>query len=568
MIPAPDRDVQVLPLNPHTLALRCRSSKRLRFEVEYGLERGTTANSYLLQAEQIALIDPPGEAFQEIFWSALSSRVDCSQIKYLILGHINPNRLHTVKALLARSPQITLVCSNPGAKILQSLLETLLPNLLVIKSEEYLSLGNDHQLRLIPTPTPRYADGLCTFDLKAQVLFSDKLFSAHICGDQLFDEGWQSLLQHRRYFFDTVLATQARQVESALERLQNLDLSLIAPAHGPMVRYGLSQLLQLYKEWCAAQTTQQLAIAVIYASAYGNTTTMAQAIGRGITKVGIRVESINCEHAEAEQIKQVVEQVNGIVIGSPTLGGHLPTQIQTTLGIILATANRSCPVGVFGSYGWSGEAVDLITAKLKDAGFSFGFEPIKHKLTPTAATLQMCEEIGTDFAQKLKQIKKVKMTLNPASDVEQAVGRVIGSLCVITAKREAIATAMLASWVSQATFNPPGIMVAVAKERAIESFLYPEDAFVLNILAEGKTTHKHFMKKFAPGADRLVDIATEDASNGNPILTEALAALECRVQQRMECGDHWLVYAAVENGKLLQANGLTAVHHRKTGGHY
>lgn len=563
-----DRDVQILPLDAHTLALRCRSSKRLRFEVEYGLERGTTANSYLLQGEHLVLIDPPGEAFQAIFLAALSDRVDLAAIKYLILGHINPNRFHTVKALLARSPQITIICSNPGAKILESLIEAPLPNLLVIKSEEYLDLGADHQLRFIPTPTPRYADGLCTFDLKSKILFSDKLFSAHICGDQLFDEGWQSLLEHRRYFFETVLATQARQVESALERLQPLAPNLIAPAHGPVVRYGLSQLLQLYQEWCAAQNSQTLVIAMLYASAYGNTTTMAQAIARGITKVGIRVESINCEHADAGQIKQVVEQANGIVIGSPTLGGHLPTQIQTALGIILATASKSCPIGVFGSYGWSGEAVDLITAKLKDAGFSFGFEPIKHKLTPTAATLQMCEEIGTDFAQKLKQIKKVKMTLNPASSVEQAVGRVIGSLCVITVKREGISTAMLASWVSQATFTPPGIMVAVAKERAIESFLYPDDTFVLNVLAEGKTTHKHFMKKFAPGADRLVDIPTQDTQNGSPILTEALAALECRVQQRMECGDHWLVYAVAENGQLLQTNALTAVHHRKTGGHY
>jgi flavorubredoxin/flavin reductase (DIM6/NTAB) family NADH-FMN oxidoreductase RutF len=572
MTPVTNRDVQVMPLGDDTLALRSRSSNRLRFEIEYALERGTTANSFLIQGDRIALIDPPGETFTEIFLSALAQRLYPEQIDYLILGHINPNRIHTIKILLERSPKVTIVCSNPAAKNLQTLLAEFPQfqslNILNVRGEESLNLGKGHELQFVLTPTPRYPDGLCTFDPKTNILYSDKLFAAHICGDQLFDEGWQSLLEHRRYYFDCVIANQARQVETALERLSVYSPSFIAPAHGPILRYGMRELIDLYSQWCEVQTQQNLSVAVIYASAYGNTTIMAQAIAHGITKAGIAVETINCEHAEPEQIKAVVEKAAGLIIGSPTLGGHLPTQIQTALGIILSTANKSSLTGVFGSYGWSGEAVDILSAKLTDAGFSSSFAPIKQKFTPTPESLQILEEVGTDFAQRLKQIKKVKMTLNPASTVEQAVGRVIGSLCVITVRREENATAMLASWVSQATFNPPGIMIAVAKERAIESFMHQSDRFVLNLLAQGKPTHKHFMKKFAPGEDRFIDISTENASNGSPILTDALAFLECEVSQRMECGDHWLIYAQVDNGRVLEANGLTAVHHRKTGGHY
>ncbi|MGL6284615.1 MAG: flavin reductase family protein, partial [Microcoleaceae cyanobacterium] len=123
------------------------------------------------------------------------------------------------------------------------------------------------------------------------------------------------------------------------------------------------------------------------------------------------------------------------------------------------------------------------------------------------------------------------------------------------------------SWVSQATFNPPGITVAVAKERALESLSHVGDKFVLNILAEGKQIQKNFMKKFAPGEDRFTGLETSMAQNGCVILTEALAYLECTVVNRMECGDHWLVYATVDNGKLLN-DGLTSVHYRKTGSFY
>ena len=128
---------------------------------------------------------------------------------------------------------------------------------------------------------------------------------------------------------------------------------------------------------------------------------------------------------------------------------------------------------------------------------------------------------------------------------------------------------MLASWVSQATFSPPGLTIAVAKERAIESLLYKDSPFVLNILSEGQHLGlmKHFLKPFPPGGDRFDGVETETAENGAPILGDSLAYLECRVKDRMECGDHWVVYAVTDRGSVLK-DGVTAVHHRKSGDHY
>jgi len=145
----------------------------------------------------------------------------------------------------------------------------------------------------------------------------------------------------------------------------------------------------------------------------------------------------------------------------------------------------------------------------------------------------------------------------------------VGSLCIVTCELGELRGAMLASWVSQATFTPPGLTIAVAKERAIESLLYSGTPFVLNILQEGQhlALMKHFLKPFAPGEDRFANIETTKAENGGPILAEALAYLECRVEQRMECGDHWLLYAIAEKGKVLH-QGLTAIHHRKSGSYY
>ncbi|MGL5794349.1 MAG: flavin reductase, partial [Waterburya sp.] len=233
--------------------------------------------------------------------------------------------------------------------------------------------------------------------------------------------------------------------------------------------------------------------------------------------------------------------------------------------------------GVFGSFGWSGEAVDILENKFRNAGYKFGFEPIRVKFKPTDAVLKTCEEAGTDFAQTLKKAKrdrkKVRQAQGIASDVdrtEQAVGRLVGSLCIVTTKKDEVSGAMLASWVSQATFTPPGLTVAVAKERAIESLLFTGNNFVLNVLPEGKhlSLMKHFLKPFAPGEERFEGVSTEVASNGCPILSDSLAYVECQVANRMECGDHWLLYAVANQGKVLQSEAVTAVHYRKSGTHY
>ncbi len=574
------RDVQIAPVGLNTLVMRSRSWSRLRFEIEYGLERGTTANSFLITADQSALLDPPGESFSEIFLQALQQRFDVTQLTYIVVGHVNPNRAATLKQLLELSPQATIVCSNPAAIALQSLLEGQDLTLRVVKSsaEEVLDLGQGHQLRFIPAPTPRYPDGLCTYDPKTEVLYTDKFFGAHVCGDQVFDEGWSIYNEDRRYYFDCIMAPHARQVSTVLDKFADISpIKTYGVGHGPLVRYGLSELTHLYRDWSKAQQTQEMNVALLYASAYGNTATIAQAIARGITKAGISVESVNCESAEPEDIRTALEKCDGFIFGSPTLGGHAPTQVQTALGIALSTVPKDKPAAVFGSFGWSGEAIDLIEDKLKDAGYSLGFESIRVKFKPTAQTLKTCEESGTDFAQGLKKAKKRRKPKQSAiqgsstvTSTEQAVGRLVGSLCIVTAQHNEVASAMLASWVAQATFNPPGFTVAVAKDRAIESLLYPGNSFVLNILAEGNYLGlmKHFLKPFAPGEDRFSGIETDTAENGSPILKDSLAYLECRVGNRMECGDHWVIYATVERGSVFDNDAKTAVHHRKAGNHY
>ena len=156
------------------------------------------------------------------------------------------------------------------------------------------------------------------------------------------------------------------------------------------------------------------------------------------------------------------------------------------------------------------------------------------------------------------------------SDLDKALGRISGGLYIITANKGDFSSAMLASWVTQASFEPLGLTIAVSNDRAIDSLMQVGDKFVLNMLEEGnyQTLMRHFLKRFAPGADRFEGVKTQAAENGSPILQDALAYIECKVVSRLACGDHHVVYATVDTGRVAKVEGLTAVHHRRVGNHY
>lgn len=637
----------------------CRA-ERLKYEVEYGLKRGTSDNSYLITSPSAkVLVDVPYEAFAKQFLATLEAEGALSGLTHIVITQLDPKAIPSLEALLARlaqqaagagadaaKPQVVL--SNPALRLLQSTLgenpdkAPLLSSvqLVVARSGQMVAPcgPGEAQLQAILAPTPRWPDLLVLHDPENRLLLSSKLFSAHVVGDEgspLDEGGWEAYGEDWKYFFDCMLAPVARQTAAALDKLDlqparrrpgsgprrvnktsaalrsffrgllglekrsaaqeaapgvvaeaggpsgPLPVCMLLPMHGPVVDSALTQLLVEYRSWTEEQikAAATACAAVLYASAYGNTAALAQAISRGITKGGVGVETLNLELASLEEVSQAIQKCDGFVLGSPTLGGHMPTQVSVSMGAILREPSaKAMPCGVFGSFGWSGEAVDEMEGRLRDAGFGFAFDAIRVKFKPTAKDLLLCEESGRALAQSIKKkIKTRELAVAPggraltASGPQLAMGRVVGSLCVVTAKDEDASSAMLASWVSQASFDPPGITVSVKKDRAMGQLLVVGGKFAVSMVAEGRDrpVMKRLTKPFSPGEDRLAGLDTISSPTlGFPVLKDANSWMECTVTSRMEAGDHIVIYAQVLEGKVLDENSPTAVHHRKVGNHY
>jgi flavin reductase (DIM6/NTAB) family NADH-FMN oxidoreductase RutF len=157
---------------------------------------------------------------------------------------------------------------------------------------------------------------------------------------------------------------------------------------------------------------------------------------------------------------------------------------------------------------------------------------------------------------------------DPGKQLAAALGRVASGLYVLTVKRDQIETGMLASWVQQCSFQPPRLSVAINPDRPMASLLSRQSLFTLNILESDQTDMiVHFGRGFALEDDAFQKLEIERGGPGGPVLSEALAVLECRVVDRFSAGDHDLFVSEIMAGRVL-GDGQPMVHVRKNGMHY
>jgi len=566
----PRLTVQTATITPDTTAIRSLDWDRDRFDIEFGLQNGTTYNSYLIRGDKTALVDTSHAKFRELYLDALKGLIDPQEIDYLIISHTEPDHSGLVKDFLQLAPQATVVAAKMAIKFLEDLVHQPFTKQ-VIKNGEMIDLGQGHVIEFVNAPNLHWPDTIFSYDQKTGILFTCDAFGMHYCSDITFDEDLKAIAKDYRFYYDCLMGPNARSVLSAMKRMDKLgEINIVANGHGPLLRHNLQELLDRYRTWSEAQTKAEKSVAVFYIADYGYSDRLSQSIARGITKTGVEVEMVDLRSADNTEVHEIVNRSVGIVLGMPPLNGKNQEDITTNLGTVIAAAKQKQLIGVFESYGDEDEPIDPMLTKFRETGLKPGFPAIKIKDIPTEAEYQICEESGTDLGQLLTRKELVQQMKALDGDLDKAIGRLSGGLYIITAAKGELKSAMLASWVSQASFEPPGFTIAVAKDRAIESLMQVGDRFVLNILEEGKyqPLMKHFLKRFKPGADRFAGVKTQTAVNNSPILTDALAYLECEVASRMECNDHWIVYSKVDLGRVSNPDGLTAVHHRKVGNHY
>ncbi|PMB00894.1 diflavin flavoprotein A, partial [Fischerella thermalis CCMEE 5268] len=539
--------VQVVDIAEQTTTIRSLDWDRDRFDIEFGLQNGTTYNSFIIRGEQTALVDTSHEKFRQLYLDTLKNQINPADINYLIISHTEPDHSGLVKDVLQLAPDVTVVGSKVAIQFLEDLVHQPFKRR-IVKNGDRLDLGNGHELEFVIAPNLHWPDTIFTYDHKTQILFTCDAFGLHYCSDDTFDEDLEAISPDFEFYYECLMAPNARSVLSALKRMGELEkIGMIATGHGPLLYHNVEELTGRYRSWSQSQTKAETTVGVFYVPGYGWSDRLAQAMSNGITKTGVAVELVDLKTADLQELREIVGRCAGIVVGTPPVSNPAA---QTALSTVLGSAKEKQAVGIFESNGGDDEPIYPLMNKFRDLGLTPAFPAIQIRETPTENTYKLLEEAGTDLGQWVTRDKSIKQMKSLDADVDKALGRLSGGLYIITAQKGDVKSAMLASWVSQASFKPLGVSIAVAKDRAIESLMQVGDKFVLNVLEEGnyQSLMKHFLKRFAPGADRFEGVRTQSAQNGAPILTDALAYMECEVTSRMDCGDHWVVYSTVDAG--------------------
>ncbi|QNI74836.1 diflavin flavoprotein [Synechococcus sp. NOUM97013] len=559
--------------------IRSLDWERSRFDIEFGLRNGTTYNSFLVRGERTALIDTSHAKFRDTWIPMLQEQIDPKAIDVLIVSHTEPDHSGLIGDLLDLNPEIEIVGSKVAIQFLENQVHRPFKSR-AVKSGDELDLGTNsdsgvsHRFEFLSAPNLHWPDTIFSFDHGTGVLYTCDAFGLHYCSDDVFDCDPGAIAPDFRFYYDCLMGPNARSVLQALKRMDGLpEINTIAVGHGPLLREHLQHWLDDYRTWSGQRSKGESYAAVCYLSQYGFSDRISQAIAHGIGKAEAQVQLVDLRATDPQELTALIGDAKAVVV--PTWPAEPDSDLQAAIGTLLAALGPKQTVGVYDAFGGNDAPIDAVASQLRSQGQKEAFAPLRIRQLPSGADYQRCEEAGTDLGQLLTRAKTIAAMKSLDGDLDKALGRLSGGLYVVTASQgEGEAqrrSAMVASWVSQASFAPPGLTVAVAKDRAIETLMQVGDRFVLNVLRDDNHQElmRHFLKRFLPGADRFEGVnVLEGVADGGPVLGDALAYLGCRVEQRMEGPDHWIIYAVVEQGNVADTEAITAVHHRKVGNHY
>lgn len=354
------------------------------FDIIMETKMGTTYNSYLIEDEKIAIIDTVKDGYSEKYLNNIKSIIGDKKVDYIVVQHTELDHSGSLKNLLEVYPEAVVVGSKAALKYTREILNR------EFNSKEAvgdLSIGQK-TLRFISAPFLHWPDSIFTYLVEEKVLFTCDVMGCHYSQNGcISDKCASNYDEEMKYYYDVIMAPFAKYVNMALDKIEGLETSMIAPSHGPVHIDDINKYKNLYREWAKPNVITEKNVQIFYISAYGNTEKMAHNLKEAIEATGIKAGVHEITSKPLSELVALVDGASGILVGSPTINQDAVEPAWNLLAHVSAVVNRGKAGSAFGSFGWSGEAVDMLTDRLKQLkfntmpGFKFNFVPSEDELT-------------------------------------------------------------------------------------------------------------------------------------------------------------------------------------------
>lgn len=378
------------------------------FDVVMETEYGTTYNSYFIDADKKVIVDTVKEKFWDAYLEKIKSVTDLNKIDYIVVNHTEPDHSGNIRNLLNAAPNAVVVGSGNAIRYLKDMIGPNFPHM-VVKHGQTLNLGNK-SLQFIGAPNLHWPDTIYSYLQEEKVLFTCDSFGCHFCHEAMFDDEVGNIDDAFKYYYDVILKPFSKFMLRAIERIRPLNINVICPGHGPILRSNWKKYVDLSEKYAQEAVKYPInhRVFIPYVSAYHKTGVIAEKIAEGILRAGdIEVELQDIEKASLGELDEQITRSSAIIVGSPTINQNILLPIYKLFALINPLRDKGKMAGAFGSYGWSGENKQMLETNLKNLKLNLFDEGVFVKFTPDEEEEKRCVAFGKAFGEALLNQAKV-----------------------------------------------------------------------------------------------------------------------------------------------------------------
>ncbi len=366
---------------------------------ELSTHRGSTYNSYLVRDEKTVLIDTAWTPYAQEYVDSLAEEIDLNDIDFVVANHSEVDHSGALAELMKRIPDKPVYCSANGAKMLKAQMHRDW-NFKIVKTGDKLDLGS-RQLIFIEAPMLHWPDSMFCYLTGDAILFSNDAFGQHYATEVLFNDlaDRDELYQEAIKYYANILTPFSKLVPKKINEFLGLNLPLrfICPSHGVIWRDNPLQIVEQYARW--ADDYQENQVTIAYETMWNSTRRMAEAIAAGLRNFDptMKIKLFSLSASDKNDVVTEVFKSKGLLVGSSTINRTVLSAVAGFLEEIKGLGFKNKKAAAFGSYGWSGESVNIVTTRLKEAGFQVVNDGLKSYWNPDRDMIAKCREFGETF---------------------------------------------------------------------------------------------------------------------------------------------------------------------------
>jgi flavorubredoxin len=371
---------------------------------EYSTHRGSSYNSYLVRDTKTALIDTVWGPFSGEFVENLKKEIALDEIDFVIANHGESDHSGALPELMRHIPDVPIYCTSNAIKSLKGHYHQDW-DFQVVKTGDTLSLGSKEFI-FIEAPMLHWPDSMMSYLTGDNVLFSNDAFGQHIATELMYNDlvDQAELFQEAIKYYANILTPFSKLVDKKIKDVLALKVpvDMICPSHGVIWRDDPLQIVKKYVEWANAYSENQITIA--YDTMWNGTRRMAEAIAKGIEAADpdVTVKLFNVARSDKSDLITEIFKSRVVLIGSPTVNKGILSAAAAILEEMEGLSFKNKKAAAFGCYGWSGEAIAVISERLKEGGFQVMNDGIMELWNPNSEAIDNCIRFGKDVALNVR----------------------------------------------------------------------------------------------------------------------------------------------------------------------